>query len=78
MKVAAVYARAALTLILLLTACAPAATSKLPVSCGTTSGDQTGAETQRFIEATDTQVVLTFDASAASNVFGVPAFEISR
>jgi hypothetical protein len=75
--VAAVYARPALTVLLLLTACVPAAASKLPVSCGATSGGQAGAETQlRFVEANDTQVVLTFGASAASNVFGVPAFAL--
>jgi len=68
---------AALSVLLLLSACAPAATSKLPVSCGPTSGGQAGAQTQlRFVEANDTQIVLTFGASAASNDFGVPAFAI--
>src|SRR5678815_3534177 len=58
--------RATLALLLLWTACAPAASSKLPESCGGTSGGQVGAETQlRFVEA-----------SAASNTFGVPAFEV--
>src|SRR6185503_3813954 len=69
--------RATLALLLLWTACAPAASSKLPESCGGTSGGQVGAETQlRFVEASDTQIVLTFGASAASNTFGVPAFEV--
>ena len=80
MKVRAAWARqtrAAVTVLLLLTACAPAATSTPPVSCGATSGGQAGAETQlRFVEANDTQIVLTFGASAASNDFGVPAFAI--
>ncbi len=67
----------AIALLLLLTACAPVPTAKLPVSCGATSGGQAGAETQlRFVEANDTQVVLTFGASAASNDFGVPAFAL--
>jgi hypothetical protein len=69
--------RTALALLLLLTACAPLASSKLPVSCGATSGGQAGTETQlRFVEANDTQIVLTFGASAVSNEFGVPAFEL--
>ena len=69
--------RVALALTLLLTACAPPGTSELPVWCEAASGGQAGAETQlRFVEATDTQVVLTFGASAASNDFGVPAFAL--
>ena len=64
-------------LVLLVTVCAPATSAKLPVTCGATSGGQAGAETQlRFVEATDTQIVLTFGASAASNDFGVPAFAL--
>ena len=64
-------------MLLLVTACAPAPTAKLPVSCEAASGGQAGAQTQlRFVEATDTQVVLTFGASAASNDFGVPAFAL--
>ena len=63
MKVPAACARqtrVALAVLLLLTACALAATSTLPVSCGATSGGQAGAETQlRFVEASDTQIVLT-------------------
>jgi hypothetical protein len=74
---AAAWTRAAPTLLILLTACVPAGTRVLPVSCGATSGGQAGAETQlRFVEATDTQIVLTFGASAASNDFGVPAFAL--
>jgi hypothetical protein len=77
MKVATVYARAALALLLLVTACAPAPTATLPVSCDAASDGQAGVETQlRFVEATDTQVVLTFGASAASTDFGVPAFAL--
>jgi len=79
-KVPAVRARqtqAALALLLVLAACAPAATTRLPVSCEAASGGQAGAETQlRFVEATDTQVVLTFGASASSNDFAVPAFAL--
>jgi hypothetical protein len=59
------------------TACAPGSTTKLPVSCDSASGGRAGAETQlRFVEATDTQVVLTFGASSASNDFAVPAFAL--
>ena len=80
MRVAAACARpmrGALALLLLLTACAPAATSTLPVACAGTTGGQAGAETQlRFVEASDTQIVLTFGASSASNDFGVPAFTL--
>ncbi len=73
MKVPSVFALA----LLLLTACAPAGTSTLPVSCDAASGGAAGVETQlRFVEATDTQIVLTFGASAASNDFGVPAFAL--
>ena len=69
--------RVALSVLLLVTACAPVGTSRLPVSCDGTSGGQTGAETQlRFVEATDAQIVLTFGASSASNDFGVPAFTL--
>ena len=67
----------ALALLFLVTACAPAPTATLPVSCEAASGGQAGAQTQlRFVEATDTQIVLTFGASAASNDFGVPAFAL--
>lgn len=77
MKVRAVSAQAAVTLLLLGTACAPAPAAALPVSCDAASGGHAGAETQlRFVEATDTQIVLTFGASAASNDFGVPAFAL--
>ena len=69
--------RVAFSVLLLVTACAPAGTSHLPVSCDGTSGGQAGAETQlRFVEASDTQIVLTFGASSASNDFGVPAFTL--
>jgi hypothetical protein len=61
----------------LVAACAPAPTARLPVTCGPTTGGRAGAETQlRFVEANDTQIVLTFGASSASNVFDVPAFEL--
>jgi hypothetical protein len=64
--------------VILLAACAPAPTAKLPVTCGATSGGRAGAETQlRFVEASDTEIVLTFGASSASNVFEVPAFELT-
>ncbi|HET9808607.1 MAG TPA: hypothetical protein VFQ66_02850 [Candidatus Limnocylindria bacterium] len=80
MNVPAVHGRracAALVLLSLMIACAPRATSGLPVSCDAFSGGQAGTETQlRFVEATDTQVVLTFGASATSNDFGVPAFAL--
>ena len=77
MKVRAVYGQAAVTLLLIATACAPAPEAALPVSCDAASGGNAGAETQlRFLEATDTQIVLTFGASAASNDFGVPAFAL--
>lgn len=67
----------AVTLLFFLAACAPVPTTALPVWCDGAAGGQAGAETQlRFVEANDTQVVLTFGASAASNDFGVPAFEL--
>jgi len=48
-----------------------------PVSCGTTTGGNAGVETQlRFIDANDSQIVLTFGASSASNAFDVPPFEL--
>src|SRR6266545_6549810 len=57
----------------LLAACAPTPNAALPVSCGATTGGRAGAETQlRFVEANDTEIVLTFGASSASNVFDVP------
>jgi len=66
-----------LAIVLLVTACAPTPTAKLPVTCGAVNAGLAGAETQlRFVEASDTQVVLTFGASSASNVFDVPAFEL--
>jgi len=62
----------------LVVACAPAPTAKLPLTCGGTTGGLAGAETQlRFVEASDTEIVLTFGASSASNVFDVPAFELA-
>jgi hypothetical protein len=68
----------ALAIGVLLAACAPTPTSTLPVACGTTTGGRSGAETQlRFVEASDTQIVLTFGVSSASNVFDVPAFELA-
>jgi hypothetical protein len=67
-----------LAITIVLTACAPIPTAKLPVACGTTTGGHAGAETQlRFIEASDTEIVLTFGASSASNAFDVPAFELT-
>lgn len=66
-----------LLIAVLLAACAPTPTVKLPVTCGTTMGGRAGAQTQlRFVEASDTQIVLTFGASAESNLFDVPAFEL--
>jgi len=63
--------------VMLVAACAATPTAKLPVTCGTTTAGRQGAETQlRFVEASDTQIVLTFGASSASNVFDVPAFEL--
>lgn len=65
-------------LVSLLSACAPAAAAKLPPSCSGATGGRSGAQTQlRFVEASDTQIVLTFGASAASNDFDVPAFELT-
>jgi hypothetical protein len=70
--------RRGLAIVVLLAACAPTPTAKLPITCGATTGGRAGAETQlRFIEASDTEIVLTFGASAASNVFDVPAFELT-
>lgn len=69
---------AALALLSLSTSCAPPPTTSLPVSCDGSIGGQSGAETQlRFVEANDTQIVLTFGASATSNDFAVPAFELT-
>jgi hypothetical protein len=63
--------------LVLLASCAPTPASKLPLTCGATTGGHAGAETQlRFVEASDTEIVLTFGASAESNVFDVPAFEL--
>src|SRR5438552_15125261 len=68
----------ALLLMLVVVACAPTPTAKLPVICGATAGGRAGAETQlRFVEASDTEIVLTFGASSTSNVFDVPAFELT-
>jgi len=70
--------RALLATLVLVVACAPAPTAKLPLTCGGTTGGHAGAETQlRFVEASDTEIVLTFGASSASNVFDVPAFELT-
>jgi len=70
--------RDALVILVLASACAPTPTATLPLTCGATTGGRAGAETQlRFVEASDTQVVLTFGASAESNVFDVPAFELT-
>ena len=70
--------RLSATLLLLLATCAPTPTAKLPLTCGATSGGRTGTETQlRFVEASDTEIVLTFGASSASNTFDVPAFELT-
>ncbi len=61
----------------LLAACAPMPIATLPVTCGTSTGGRADAETQlRFVEANDTEIVLTFGASSASNVFDIPAFEL--
>ncbi|MEO8633586.1 MAG: hypothetical protein ABI466_09500 [Chloroflexota bacterium] len=69
---------ASVSIALLLAGCAPAPAATLPVACGATTGGLAGAETQlRFVEASDTQVVLTFGASSASNVFEVPPFELT-
>jgi len=49
----------------------------LPTACGESRGGRASAQTQlRFVEATDTQVVLTFGASSESNDFDVPAFTL--
>src|SRR5207249_2541527 len=70
--------RRVLVLLLLAVSCAPPPTTQLPVTCGATHGGHPGAETQlRFVEATETEIVLTFGASSASNVFDVPAFELT-
>jgi hypothetical protein len=70
--------RRALAVAVLLAACAPTPDTALPVGCGPVTGGRAGAETQlRFVEASDTEVVLTFGASSASNVFDVPAFELT-
>jgi hypothetical protein len=62
---------------LLCAACIPPATTPLPASCEGTQGGTAGAETQlRFLEATDSQIVITFGPSAESNVFGMPAFSL--
>jgi len=63
--------------LVLIAACAPTPTARLPLTCGATTGGHAGAETQlRFVEASDSEIVLTFGASAQSNVFDVPAFEL--
>lgn len=63
---------------ILIAACTPAPTATLPVVCGTTTGGEAGTETQlRFIDASDTQIVLTFGPSSASNAFAAPAFELA-
>ena len=69
--------RQLLTIAILSATCAPVPTATLPVTCGPTTAGRQGAEAQlRFAEASDTQIVLTFGASSASNVFDVPAFEL--
>src|SRR6266850_3747391 len=70
--------RRSLIIAVVVASCAPTPTAKLPLTCGATTGGRVGAETQlRFVEANDTQIVLTFGASSASNVFDVPAFELA-
>jgi len=73
--------RALLVLAVVLAGCGPAAirppTASLPTTCGASRGGSSTAQTQlRFVEASDTQVVLTFGASGASNDFDVPAFSL--
>src|SRR5438093_67675 len=60
-------ARAArILIVLVVVACAPTPTAKLPVTCGATAGGHAGAETQlRFVEASDTEIVLTFNGESA-------------
>jgi len=70
--------RRSLIIAVVVASCAPTPTAKLPLTCGATTGGRVGAETQlRFVEASDTEIVLTFGASSASNVFEVPAFELT-
>src|SRR6266850_220766 len=70
--------RRSLIIAVVVASCAPTPTAKLPLTCGATTGGRVGAETQlRFVEASDTEIVLTFGASSASNVFDVPAFELT-
>jgi hypothetical protein len=69
--------RVLLVFVVLVATCTPTPTAKLPLTCGATTGGHGGAETQlRFVEASDSEIVLTFGASAQSNVFDVPAFEL--
>jgi hypothetical protein len=73
--------RPLLILALILAGCGPAAfrppSASLPTTCGGSHGGSGTAQTQlRFVEASDTQVVLTFGASSASNDFDVPAFSL--
>ena len=54
-------------ILVLLAACTPTPTAKLPLTCGATTGGHAGAETQlRFVEASDSEIVLTFGAGALS------------
>lgn len=77
-RAARILRRGLVIIVLLVAACAPTPTSKLPVACETTTGGHAGAETQlRFVDASDSQIVLTFGASSASNDFDVPAFELT-
>src|ERR1700682_5825210 len=82
---AAVTCRSRMRLLLIVAlafvGCGPAAiprpSASLPAACGASHGGSRTAPTQlRFVEASDTQVVLTFGASSASNDFDVPAFRL--
>jgi hypothetical protein len=73
--------RAVLLLALIVSGCGPAVvrppTASLPTTCGVSRGGSNGAQTQlRFVEASDTQVVLTFGPSSSSSEFDVPAFTL--
>ncbi len=65
----------ALLVVAIVTGCAPARSAALPTTCGESRGGRAGAQAQlRFVDASDTQVVLTFGPSSESNDFDVPAF----
>ena len=68
-----------LVVALVVVACAEPKPSPLPATCDTRQGGRAGAQAQlRFVDVTDSQVVLTFGPSAEPGEFDVPPFQLER